>query len=841
MTEPLIPAPSAGPGVSAGEALQAMDTRPGLWDYLGDVRTSSFFDSTTAGRAVLAARVRRAEIDATDEDLAKLTEEEFKASPFTRKDLAYQPGMTIAAARARAEIFDETAARDARIEARDPSALDWALSFAAGIVGALPTPENFIPFAGPALAAARGARETSRIYRLALAAEAARTGGVAARAGFGAATGAIDALFGQLLTAPFIYGDRASYGDDIGWAEIVQDLALGTAGGAGLGGIVGAVRRPRTQAATSAADPALKPLTQGEQDNALRALNAAAVQLADGGEIDLLQVPPTVRGQVERLMREAQLYRASQQATADDTAGKSARAAARPIGATEPAAPGVTNRATTPAGLEVQSRFEVVEARDLIVSHSPDTFNENPAFPQELQPRDRTQLERQGQVRDIAVTLRPEEVEASPLTSTGAPIVGPDGVVESGNGRTMAVMLAYQEGLPTAQTYRAYLVQAGFEDAAAMQAPVLIRRRTTDLSPEQRLTLVQDSNVTTVDKLTPTEQARTDAQRLTPAVLRLLRSNDLTTETNADFIRALVQGLTGAEARSLSAGGTLTADGVRRLERALLARAYGDTPLLDRLINSVDDAEAGMGRGLMAAAPALARLRGAIEAGEVSADLNGLPSLVRAAQRIADARASNKPLGAIMDQVDAFDPVNPIERAWLSLLLRQPIRQELGRVGAETTADRLNAFARLASEAPREPDMFGTPPPGLGDIMAATLRQAGLDSDPALRGLVADSYAPPPPSHTPPPERAPAPAAAAAAPEGAAPRANLETRAAQMGLDIADDGSLARANALLNGDSLSPELRAELRASLDEAQALQTDTARMAEAYDSAATCVIRG
>jgi hypothetical protein len=57
-------------------------------------------------------------------------------------------------------------------------------------------------------------------------------------------------------------------------------------------------------------------------------------------------------------------------------------------------------------------------------------------------------------------------VEASPLTSSGAPIVGPDGVVESGNGRTMAVMLAYQQGLPTAQTYRAYLVQAGFEDAA---------------------------------------------------------------------------------------------------------------------------------------------------------------------------------------------------------------------------------------------------------------------------------------------------------------------------------------------------------------------------------------
>lgn len=837
MTEPLIPAPAAGPGVSAGEALQAMDIRPSLGSFLGDMARSSFLDGTLAGRASLSARLRTAEIDAPAEEQQRLTAEEYAASPHVREGLAFEPNLTIATARARAEIFDERKAREARIAARDPSTLDMVLGFGAGIAGALPTPENFIPFAGPALAAARATREGSRLYRLALTAEAARTGGVAARAGFGASTGAVDALLGQAIAAPLIYRDRAYYGDDVGWAEIVQDLALGTAGGAVLGAGFSAALGRRATPANAASDPALRPRSQAEQDDALRALNAAATQLADGGDIDLLQMPPAMRAQVEAIMRENQIYRAAQQATAGEDAGKAARAAARPIGATEPAAPNVTNRATTPAGLEVQSRFEVVEASSLVASHSPDTFAENPAFPQELQPRDRSQAERQTQVRDIAVGLRPEEVEASPLTSSGAPIVGPDGVVESGNGRTMAVMLAYQQGLPTAQTYRAYLVQAGFTDAAMMQQPVLIRRRVTDLTPEQRRSLVVDSNVTTIDALTPTEQARTDAQRLTPAVLRLLRSNDLMTEANADFVRALVQGLTGADARSLSAGGTLTADGVRRIERALLARAYGDTPLLDRLINSVDDAEAGMGRGLQAAAPALARLRGAIEAGEVNADLNGLPALVRAAQRIADARASNKPLGAIMDQADAFDPVTPIERAWLALLLRQPIRTELGRVGAETTADRLNAFARLASEAPREADMFGTPPPGLGDVLAATLRQAGLETDPALRGLRADSYAPPPPSQTPPPPRAEA-APAGPARDSAAP--NPQARAREMGLDIADDGSMARANALLEGGQLN-ELRAELRAALDEARALQEQTARMGDAYDAAATCVIRG
>jgi hypothetical protein len=118
--------------------------------------------------------------------------------------------------------------------------------------------------------------------------------------------------------------------------------------------------------------------------------------------------------------------------------------------------------------------------------------------------------------------------------------------------------------------------------------------------------------------------------------------------------------------------------------------------------------------------------------------------------------------------------------------------------------------------------------------MAAALRQAGLESDPALRGLTADSYAPRAEAlQTPPPE----PPAAAPAADQAAPGASLATRAAQMGLDIADDGSLQRANALLENRAFP----SELRAALDEARALQDQTARMADAYDAAATCAIRG
>ena len=102
-------------------------------------------------------------------------------------------------------------------------------------------------------------------------------------------------------------------------------------------------------------------------------------------------------------------------------------------------------RAYTPEGNEVQAQWDVVDASDLITSNT-DSFTINPDFPASRQPRDRTRASAQQQVNEIASKLQPNILGESPDVSTGAPFVGAtDNVVDSGNGRSMAIRKVYQE------------------------------------------------------------------------------------------------------------------------------------------------------------------------------------------------------------------------------------------------------------------------------------------------------------------------------------------------------------------------------------------------------------
>jgi len=819
-------APTMGlPVDAAGRLIE--EFRSPLGQFLGAAAGENFW-ATIAGQVRADDRVRLAERTAPEPELAPMPEDEWRSSEHFREGVPYRRGMTRAAARVLADVSDEQRERERILGSRH----DWgsaALAFGAGIVGSLPTPENFLPFAGPALEAARAGYLGRRFAQFAASAEAARTGGAGARAAFGAGAGAMDATLGTAIAMPMVNAGRASFGDDVTWSEIALDLALGFAAGGVLGGAIGAAIPARRAGAPAGASGAETPLAAlppvPAQDAALHAMTAGAVQLAEGGHIDLSLTPPAVRQQLEGLLAENRRLQAMVLPTAEDGAGVSARTAARvPVGAAA-ARPGAEGRASTPAGTEVSFRYEVVEAADLVPSHDPLSFAENPAFPQELQPRDRNLPERQQQVRDMAARLRPEELEASASTTTGAPLIGPDGLVESGNGRTMAIVNAYAQGLPTAQAYRASLVRAGFDQAATMQRPVLVRRRTSELTPDARRRYVEESNVAQIDRATAAEQARTDARRVTLPMLQMLRSPDLAAAGNGDFVRAFIGQLPAGEARDLSTKGELTPDGLARIQRALAARAYQNHQLIQRLTQSREGAAEAMGRALIDAAPAIAHLRAAVEAGQVRAGLDATDALVRAVRRINDARDAGKPLRSVLDQLDIFgDDASPAERAFLELLLRHPIRQEIGGLGRETIAARLEAYARHALEAPQTPDAFGMPPPGLGDVLRAAFREAGLDPPAALRGLDADTYTPP----------------AAPPPEPLAPMRSADPVAAaaeRMGLDIEGAAHLAEANRLAERGDLPDDLRAML----DETAELRAKVEHADESWQAAAACVIRG
>jgi ddrB-like ParB superfamily domain len=85
----------------------------------------------------------------------------------------------------------------------------------------------------------------------------------------------------------------------------------------------------------------------------------------------------------------------------------------------------------------------VVEASDLITS-------QDHGYDSRLQPRERDRAAAQAQVRNIASNLDPERLGYSAEADRGAPIVGSDGMVESGNGRVLALR-KNRRGLPAAR------------------------------------------------------------------------------------------------------------------------------------------------------------------------------------------------------------------------------------------------------------------------------------------------------------------------------------------------------------------------------------------------------
>ncbi len=372
----------------------------------------------------------------------------------------------------------------------------------------------------------------------------------------------------------------------------------------------------------------------------------------------------------------------------------------------------------------IEARLEVVELDTLIASHDED-FGPNPAFPPELQPRDRTRAASAEQVAALAAKLDPRLLGETPTPGEGAPIVGHDGVVESGNGRTLALRRAYGGGLPSAGRYRRYLADRGFA-VDGMTAPVLVRRRTTQLTPDARVAFTRAANEATVARMGAAEQAAGDAERLGTEVLDLVRSPDLQAAANRPFVRAFIDALPASERAGLmAADGSLARAGAARIEAALLARAYGDADLTARLVESADDELGPLGKALADAAPGVARLKAGIEAGSTAAEGDPVPGLLDAVRAVVQAREAKQPLDFPLMQQDMLGGgLGDEGRAWLAAMLHRT-KSGVRLKGRGRLAELLDGVVGEAGKRAPGADMFGADPAKAGAILDAVNARQG--------------------------------------------------------------------------------------------------------------------
>ncbi len=364
----------------------------------------------------------------------------------------------------------------------------------------------------------------------------------------------------------------------------------------------------------------------------------------------------------------------------------------------------------------------------------------HPAFPPELQPRDRTRAASAEQVAALAAKLDPRLLGETPTPGEGAPIVGPEGVVESGNGRTLALRRAYGQGMEGAGRYRRYLADQGFA-VEGMTAPVLVRRRTTQLTPDARVRFTRQANEATVARMGAAEQAAGDAERLAPDVLDLVRAPDLQAAANRPFVRAFIDALPASERAGLmAADGTLARAGAARIEAALLARAYGDADLTARLVESADDELGPLGKALADAAPGVARLKAGIEAGGIAAEGDLVPGLLESVRAVVQAREAKQPLDFPLLQQDMLGGgLGDEGRAWLGAMLHRT-KSGVRLKGRGRLAELLDGVVGEAGKRAPGADMFGAAPAKAGAILDAVTAKQGQ----ALRRSPETLFQPPP-------------------------------------------------------------------------------------------------
>ena len=314
--------------------------------------------------------------------------------------------------------------------------------------------------------------------------------------------------------------------------------------------------------------------------------------------------------------------------------------------------------AKTAKGNKIKTQYALVDASNLITSHDPSSGKVNAKFPQELQPRDRSRSTSMQWVQKISKDIDPEQLGGSRRADSGAPIIGDDGIVESGNGRTMALLLAYQNG--NADDYRDWLEETASyfninpDEVSKMKQPVLVRVRQSDVD---RAVFAVEANQDDKLGMTATEKAKADEARITPDLISKLKGDgDLTSLENADFIKGFLHSLgTNESAQYITSNNRPTQSLIARVQAALFSKAYNDDRLLELTADTTDPEIKNILNGLNGSASEFIKMRQSDkDSGRDTGD-KATKTIIDAINMFKEVKEKGLTLENYLKQIDMFN------------------------------------------------------------------------------------------------------------------------------------------------------------------------------------------
>lgn len=358
----------------------------------------------------------------------------------------------------------------------------------------------------------------------------------------------------------------------------------------------------------------------------------------------------------------------------------------------------VGNKAT----VTIPATRNKVEVQDELLDLADVKFAEG-----ELQNRDRSRPQTQQFLRRFTSEFDPEGLGEDRSTDRGAPIINKDNVILSGNGRTMGLEEIYEKYPEQAEKYRQFLRDNGW-DIEGIERPFLARRLLSDVDERE---FVTGSNEADIAALSPPEQAAQDAQDiLKPAVLAKYNGGDLKAAKNDAFVSAFLAEMSPQQRENaMDDKGNISAQALKRIENALLYKAYGQAGrasdvFISKAMERSDDDTKTLTNALVEVANDWIKFQQAIKAGEIDKKYDITGKLMEAVATVSDIKSSGNSVSGALRSEDMITPMDPFVKEILAAFHNDKLTRMLSK---KAIAEKLQDYTDIAANQQAAPDMFG--------------------------------------------------------------------------------------------------------------------------------------
>lgn len=314
---------------------------------------------------------------------------------------------------------------------------------------------------------------------------------------------------------------------------------------------------------------------------------------------------------------------------------------------------------------------------------------------------------------------------------------GSKGIMALNNGRVAGIKASYN--LKKSDSYKKAMMQDIDAHGVSVKAiervkkPVLVR-----LFDEASLEGIKDAGIASNEQvgatLSATEQGFTDSERLGIDDLSAFEGGDISSAANRSFVRRFISAIGGVNTAGdmIDAEGLLSSHGARRIEAALIAKAFGDKTILSDIVESSDSELKSLGNAIKSVSGQWAIMRDAANKGEIAPEVDITKNLIQALNIVRKSRQTNKSIYDLLGQSDMFSGETPeITKSIMRLFYQGDSYNRIRAAAKIATA--LNGYLEQAMKTSPSADMFGFRPSP--NALLSQQQEKSADSQNNQRGI----------------------------------------------------------------------------------------------------------